>query len=282
MNGWGSRYPDRDRLRAEALCLAECFRDRLLELIPKAEIRGMYLKGSAIKPWDSPIDYVPEISDVDIHVLFRDDAAWTEHLGSVPKALDVQKGVEALYFARIIRPLHQPRPQLIVMNKLMVELEHFVHSPRSTVRVLYGEDYPEADYSDAEAIKRYDAEGLVEQGMWAEGLPLSIVDKPGRYLREALRYLSFRVSPVCPRVLHISGVDTETAWSLNRTNGTKVLKARGFAGLAQNYTVYYLSAWDYFLSDYSDTEAGRSAIVAASRVLAYSAELGRQWLEANS
>ena len=61
-----------------------------------------------------------------------------------------------------------------------------------------------------------------------------------------------------------------------------MLKERGFPGLAQNYTSYYLSAWGYFLSDYSDTEAGRSAIVAASRVLAYSAELGRQWLEANS
>ena len=200
----------------------------------------------------------------------------------MPKALDVQKGVEALYFARIIRPLHQPRPQLIVMNKLMVELEHFVHSPRSTVRVLYGEDYPEADYSDVRAIRRYDATSLVEQGKWAEGLPLSIVDKPGRYLREALRQLSFRVSPVCPRVLHISGVDTEKSWSLNRTRGAAMLKARGVPGLAQNYTAYYLSAWDYFLSDYSDTEAGRSAIVAASRVLAYSAELGRQWLEANS
>ena len=282
MSGWDSSYPDRERLRSEALCLAECFRDRLLELIPQAAIQGMYLKGSAVKPWDSPIDYVPEISDVDIHVLFRDDAAWPRHLGTVPKALEVQKGVEALYFAKVIRPLHQPRPQLIVMNKLMVELEHFVHSPRSTVRVLYGEDYPEADYSDVRAIRRYDATSLVEQGKWAEGLPLSIVDKPGRYLREAQRQLSFRVSPVCPRVLHISGVDTEKSWSLNRTRGAAMLKARGVPGLAQNYTAYYLSAWDYFLSDYSDTEAGRSAIVAASRVLAYSAELGRQWLEANS
>ena len=54
---WDSRYPDRDRLRLETECLAECFRDQLLAQIPEGEIRAIYLKGSVVKPWESPLDY---------------------------------------------------------------------------------------------------------------------------------------------------------------------------------------------------------------------------------
>ena len=281
MNEWDSRYPDLNRLRAEVMCLAECVRDQLLAQIPETEIRGIYLKGSALKPWESPLDYVPEVSDVDLQVWFHHDAAWPEFLGTVSKALEVQKGVEMRFLSRIPVPLHEPRPQLIVMNKLMTDLDHFVHSPRSTVGVLYGDDYPLADYSDGNAIRRHDATSLAEQGRWAEDLPLRVVDKPGGYLREALRYLSFRVSPVCSRVLHLSGVDTETSWSLNRTKGTAVMRDRGFATLAESYTAYYLSAWEYFLSGYADFDAGRSTIEAASKVLAEGTKLGRRWLAAN-
>ena len=71
---WDARFPDRKRLRAEAHGLADCVRDQLLARIPEIEIRGVYLKGSSVKAWESPLDYVPEISDVDIHVWFRNDA----------------------------------------------------------------------------------------------------------------------------------------------------------------------------------------------------------------
>ena len=47
--------------------------EALLRQIPSSEVAGIYFKGSAQKRWDSPVDYVPEVSDVDIHVLLRDD-----------------------------------------------------------------------------------------------------------------------------------------------------------------------------------------------------------------
>ena len=80
-------------------------------------------------------------------------AAWPKYLGTVDQALEVQRGVEARFTARISRPIHEPRPQLIVMNKMMAEHEGFLHSPRSTVKVLYGEEYPEADYSDSDGYQ---------------------------------------------------------------------------------------------------------------------------------
>ena len=33
----------------------------------------LYAKGSSIKPWDGIIDYVPTLSDVDIHIKTVDD-----------------------------------------------------------------------------------------------------------------------------------------------------------------------------------------------------------------
>ncbi len=278
---WDSRYPDSDRLRMEAECLAECFRDQLLYLIPEGEIRAIYLKGSVVKRWESALDYVPEVSDVDMHVWFHDDAAWSKYLDTVPQALEIQRGVEARFAARISQPLHEPRPQLIVMNKMMAELEDFLHSPRSIVRVLYGENYPEADYSGSASMRRHDSTRLVYEAGWVDKMPLHLVDKPGRYLREALRVVSWRVSPTGPRVLHISGLDTEQAWSINRTRVTLALRDLGLTSLADGYTAFYLSSWDYFLSGFTDSDAGRSAIEAAARVLTENAEIGRQWLAAN-
>ena len=64
---WNHHYPDPGKLRHEINHMADSFVEVLLDDIPSQEIRGIYLKGSAQKEWDSPVDYVPEISDVDIH-----------------------------------------------------------------------------------------------------------------------------------------------------------------------------------------------------------------------
>lgn len=278
---WDARYPNRDQLRAEVRCLAACVRDQLLARIPEGEIRGVYLKGSSVKVWESPLDYVPEISDVDIHVWFRDDDAWRPHLDTVPQALAIQAGIEACFKERIARPIHHPRLQLLVLNEVVAKLEGFVHSPRSTVTVLHGEAYPEADYSDPAAIRRFDAADLVERAGWVERVPLHVVDRFGVHAFEAVRQLAWRVAPVGPLVLHLSGLDTERVWSLNRTRATMALRDLGLGSLADAYRDFYLAAWDYFLSRFADTNACRAAILAASRLLTESGELGRRWLQQN-
>ena len=108
---WNNRYPDFDQLRTETCCLAACVRDVLLAQLPADEIRDIYLTGSTVKPWDSPLDYVPEVSDVDIHVSFRNDSAWREHLDTVSQALAIHAGIEACFEKRVARP-QPPRPLL--------------------------------------------------------------------------------------------------------------------------------------------------------------------------
>ena len=184
---WSSRYPDRDRLRAEADCLAACFLEQLLESIPESEIRGFYYKGSSKKAWESPLDYVPEVSDVDMHLWFHDDDAWHKYLETVPQAMEVLKGVEARFRARVPEPLHEPRPQLIVMNKMLADIADFVYSPRSTVTVLYGEEYRRATTPTRTPSGDTTAGISSRDSEWAGRSGLDVIDKPGRYLWQAMR-----------------------------------------------------------------------------------------------
>ena len=279
---WSDRFPHRDHLRAETRCLAECVRDQLLALIPEDEIRGIYLTGSTVKPWDSPLDYVPEVSDVDIHVSFRDGISWRKHLGTVPRALEVQAAIEACFEKRRPQALHLPRLQLLVMNQLMIERKGFVHSPPSTVVVLHGEPYPQGDYSDPDTIRRHNAADLVERAEFVQRVPLLAIDRLWTHARDLLSQLVWRVSPVGPLALHLSGLGTEHVWSLNRTRATAELRGLGLNTLADSYISFYLSAWDYFLSGFTNANAYRAAILEGTRVLTEGANLGRQWLSADA
>ncbi len=278
---WSDRFPDCDQLRAETRGLAECVRDQLLALIPTDQICGIYLTGSTVKAWDSPLDYVPEVSDVDIHVSFRDDISWRGHLDTVPLALDVQAAIEACFENRCRRALHRPRPQLLVMNKLMAERPGFVYSPQSTVVVLHGEAYPQGDYSNPDTIRRRNAADLVERAEFVQRVPLLVIDRPWTYSRDLLSQLTWRISPAGPLALHLSGLDTKHVWTLNRTRVTATLRDLAHHNLAASYSAFYLSAWDYFLSGFTDTTACRAAIASGTHVLTEGAEIAQHWLNSN-
>ena len=87
---WNDGYPDPERLRREVSAMTEAIVEALLDNIPKDEIRAIYLKGSAKKRWDTPIDYVPEASDLDLHLWFHDDDGERTHIGRLDQALTIQ------------------------------------------------------------------------------------------------------------------------------------------------------------------------------------------------
>ena len=259
--------------------MAECFVEVLLDAVPRREIRGIHLKGSSLKHWDSPLDYVPEVSDVDMHILFHKNDAWPQHLGTVAQAIDIQKQVERLYFSKISEPLHTPRPQLIVLNQFLQDRDRdFVGSPPGAVEVLYGEEPDPPDYQEPDRIRRGECIQTIKDAGHLEALPMQVIDKPGRYLWQSLRDLTWRVSPAGPRVLHISGLGTADVWSLNRTAVVAKLNEAGRHCLADDYAAFYMFAWDYFLSRYENNEAGRYAIGAGARVLTQASEIAADWL----
>ena len=85
--------------------MLDAFLEVLLGNIPESCLAGIYFKGSGQKQWDSPLDYVPEISDIDIHLLLSDDAMVRQHLGTVEQALAIQGEVEERYFRKIAEEL---------------------------------------------------------------------------------------------------------------------------------------------------------------------------------
>lgn len=263
---WNDGYPDPERLRYEVSCMTEAIVETLLDNISKEEIRAIYLKGSAKKRWDTPIDYVPEASDLDVHVWFHDDE-WEESLFSdLDQAIAVQRDIEGRYGRKCPQPIHTPRPQIMIMNTLLCR-PGYTHSPPDSVRVLFGEDSPAADYSAADEIERYKCHDLLALADIVEQYPYRVFDRPDKYLAELLRDISFRVSPVGPIILHLAGLDPMAVWSMNRTRVTRALEDIGEGDLAENYVGYFLARWRWFLSASNDLESLRDTVRSALAVL---------------
>ena len=272
-SGWPNEYPDIASLRVEIDAMVASLVEAVLGQVPATELAGIYLKGSAHKRWDSPVDYVPEISDVDVHVLFRDEDSIAQRLGTPEAAMAMQKQVEHGYASRIEHPIHTPRPQLVVLNLLLQDPD-YSPSPAGMVDTLWGEPYPSAMYDEhkEQAVAR---KRLLVDAAILETLPLRVVDKPGRYLLTVIRDLTWRTGPSGPRLLLLFGMPAGQVWSLNRTGVIQALEELGAHEFAGAYRDYYLSAWACFLSGYADSDAARSAVGAginALRIAAAAAE----------
>jgi len=221
------------------------------------------------------------LSDIDIHLLFSDDSLIEKNLGLTSKAMYIQAKVETRYFSKTPNPLHVPRPQLVILNQLLRD-EDYIPSPQNVVSVLYGQNYPKPDYSNPEKIRLSDCNRLINEEEFLLRFPLHIIDKPSKYLWDSLKGLVWRVSPTGPRALHILGLPTERAWGINRTKIFSLLKEMGEDQLAQDYAEFYLFGWKYFLSNYSDSEAGRSATMSGINVLSRGMEIGKSWFSKHS
>ena len=272
---WGPGYPDKTVLRHEVQCMANAFVEVLLEVVPKGRIEGIHFKGSAQKTWDSPIDYVPELSDVDIHVLFADDSDVERHLGTAEQAMQIQAEVEKRYFAELRDPVHVARPQLIVLNHLLKQAD-YLGSPKGSVTALYGPEPPEPDYDDLARVHDIAHRQLTELEAYLEHFPLHVVDKPGKYLRQSLRQIVWRVSPIGPKVLVLHGVAPEEAWGMNRTAIVEALMTLGEERLAGDYAGFYLGGWQYFLSAHGDHDAARKALLSGTRAIRHAVRIARE------
>ncbi|MCK4234253.1 hypothetical protein KAX75_07470 [candidate division WOR-3 bacterium] len=201
---WGDKYPDKEVLRKEITCMLEAFVDVLLEEIPESEIEGIYFKGSGQKEWDSPLDYVPEISDIDIHLLLAEDTLVEQYFGTTEQALTIQAQVEERYFSNVPEPIHFPRPQLVMLNPAIKDND-FVPSPPNTITVLHGKPYLSIEDSALDRLQRIDCQRLLDEEQFLSKYPLHVVDRPSKYLWQALRNLVWHISPIGSRVLSIMG-----------------------------------------------------------------------------
>jgi hypothetical protein len=236
-------------------------------------LAGLWLKGSGAKPWDSPLDYVPEISDVDFHVrVSGPDAAKS---GEIDFALALHAAVEERFLAAVPSPTHTPRPQFLSIDQVE-SIPGYVPTPPDAVRTLRGPVPDGPGPLDASDVRRAEAERLVASGdpgvIW--NAALGLLENPGHHIFRALRALSWYVSPLGGRVLCALGEDYASVWSANRTRIVTRLIELGQHEIAADIIRYYEAAWRFFLSGRTDTDSGREAFGNAIRMLKRGSAIG--------
>lgn len=253
-------------LREEARGLAEVLRDVLLAEAPSDSITGVYLKGSSVRAWDSRIDYVPEISDVDVHVRVRPEAR--AHTDSLDFALRVAGRTEAVFLDRFPSPRHTPRPQLFFLHD-MERSTGYLPSTRDSVVVLHGADYSFGTFEQYEACRADDeARFLIDADFVRDSLAGKIIDRPGSLSWQAVATLTWRVAPTGPRLLTALGHEPWAAWSMNRTDIVAALLDAGAEEVARSYRDFYLAAWDGYSTGFRDSGPALKAIQATHRLFA--------------
>jgi hypothetical protein len=270
---WDSTYPPAGRLRDECEGMLDAIVDEVIANLGQAAIVGIYSHGSSTKPWDSPVDYVPELSDVDVHILLREP----ERLeGDLKRALAIQAGYERRFAARCPHPFHFPRPQIQVINGQLGSPDWF-SPPPGLAKTLFGiESEQVRPPPTQDRVQKADLAHLVDPAIpeLLGRLPMWLIDRPGRYLWQALRDFGWRVGPTASRVLTVDGADYEAAWGGNRTRIIQTLVEVGEDELAEAYAGFYLRGWDYFRSEHLDAASAREAMTHAVRVLEIGTERG--------
>jgi hypothetical protein len=253
--------------------MALAVRDSLLDVCVD-DITSIWFTGSAQKRWDSPLDYVPELSDVDVHVRWAHPERWTDAI-DLERGLALHAQIETRYATACPAPLHIPRVQLVAVHEVE-QIPSYFGAPEGMTETLYGPPPLLSTGFDQVAASRADATSLVTMAdprMLAIE-PSRFVELPGRHLFGALRNLNWRVSPVAPRVLSALSTEYAIAWSVNRTTAVAMLGDRGEHEVATEYVGYYEHAWQYFLSGWHDSAAGRNAFAHAIRTMEAGAVIG--------
>ncbi|MGE3073745.1 MAG: hypothetical protein AB7N24_06600 [Dehalococcoidia bacterium] len=263
---WDSRYRSPAVLRAECDAMRESISEAILTVLGESEVIGIYSHGSSLKPWATPIDYVPELSDVDVQIVLRDPATLDEDLA---RTFAVQAEYERLFAARVPAPLHVPRPQIMVINRELGNPE-FLSGPPGTAVTLFGQPFekvrPQPDHTFVAAVDgktlRNDA-----HDRWIAGLPAHLIDRPAKFLWQPLRDMSWRISPLAPRVLSVLGAGFEEAWGQNRSGLFSSLRNHGQPEFAETYARFYLEGWAFFQSNYTDADSARRGLLAGLAAL---------------
>lgn len=235
------------------------------ERIPASVVRGVYFKGSASKVWQAPCDYVPELSDLDLHIWLHEDATaeYEARFQDTSFGLAFAEAAEKAFLRRVPTPLHVPRPQVLLLNGAMRGAGRW---SRSHAQVLRGEPSP-----GTEATAHEDREALLQVSAQAATLGLDLMDKLGPQLWTVLRAVGWRVSPLPARLLGAAGAGA-WVWEQPRSALLPELRQRGFGEVADALEMYYAYAWAAFSLGWRDPAPMRAAVHAALGALALAAQ----------
>lgn len=215
-----------------------------------------YLKGSATKYWQSPIDYVPILSDLDIHIkTIGNKPLFPSTKQGFMDSLEVTTLYEYLFTELNPDYMHIPRPQIVTINELN---PLWIPSDTSEFKGLYGEVQLRIDQSPEE-IRYQDYQELKAFGPVLSKLPMRLIDKIGVDYYQIIREICWRVSPSPYRLLSQTE-DPEYIWSLNRTQVHRELENMSYQDTAKYYWDFYILGWKMFETWFKDNQVMRDVI----------------------
>ncbi|MFW9928566.1 MAG: hypothetical protein ACFFD1_04165 [Candidatus Thorarchaeota archaeon] len=235
----------------------------------------VYFKGSAAKSWDSLLDYIPRLSDVDIHIKLNDKKTLFDQTNkkTIKQAMRINTSYRRMFLNLHPKYLHIPRLQIMAINKFENN-PNFIFPKKHQVKILYGK-WNEYKDIEKEEIQKIDRNNLIKDYDSLKGLSEKLVDKSGLEFWNILKGLSWKISPSPTRLLTnlLPENDPYTIWSYNRTKTINILKRVGSKELSEKYKQYYILGWENFYSGFTNHELLNSQILIAYEILEKAIEL---------
>lgn len=251
--------------KEDVLCAVEVW-SALLEETFGSRLEYAYAKGSAMKDWDSRIDYVPVISDLDMHVLMNDTDPLFPNTGQgFASSIEVSEKYEKRFRETQSDHLHVPRAQVVHINPNLDDPSFFLPLV-ADVHVMVGSP-KNGKIPTSEEVRTKDYNQLQELSAYLEDLPRQIFDRVGLDFWALLRRMCWRVSPTPVRLLTQEHPNPLEAWKWNRTRILEELSEREFHSIADSYQKYYEIGWKLFLSNFAGYSEHREIIVHGHAVL---------------
>ena len=230
------------------------------EILPQffgSRLEYVYAKGSALKPWDSHIDYVPTISDVDLHIGLKDDEPLFGNTSDdFDIAVNLSRQCEEEFLRRRPEHLHVPRMQ-VIETRFLLQSEKYTPPRPQDIQLLYGEPHLR-ELPSPDTIRAGDLERIFEEKEFVDDLPRRILDRTGLDWWAIIRTMCWRVSPSPVRILTQRHPNPIEVWSWNRTAIHRELLTQGYDTIASWYHGFYDSGWRLFLSEFKELSEFRS------------------------
>ncbi|MGV8168729.1 MAG: hypothetical protein ACP5N3_01605 [Candidatus Nanoarchaeia archaeon] len=272
---WTSKYPSKETLRKEIDLYTQTFTEVFLKKIGKENVKAIYFKGSGNKKWDSLLDYVPGLSDIDIHILFRNQKKYKNIADNITNSLKFSQILEDAYLSRARTRIHIPLLQIRNLNELK-KRPFYQSTPEATVKTLYGEKYR---YEKINETKNNVLKSLQEHDDFINKFPDRLIDTHIDQYSRRLKEISWRLSPSASNLLVLIGEDYTATWSKNRTETYNTLKNIGEKKLAEDFASFYVYSWNYYLT--KDRRDATKALICGYAALKRISELKDKYSKKN-
>ena len=261
--------PDWDDLMKQAkedvLCAIDIW-SGVLEETFGSRLRYAYAKGSALKCWKSPIDYVPVLSDLDMHIMLNDsDPLFPATQDGFSSSIKSAQKYEARFLEERKDHLHIPRSQVVHVNPALDD-ETFILPQVSDVHIMVGSP-EDGRLPKIEEVRRNDANEILALAEFLDDQPRQAFDRVGLDFWTMLRRMNWRVSPGPVRLLTQNHPSPLYVWKWNRTRIVKELRLNKYDSIADSYQKFYDTGWTLFLSKFSSYSDFRNIVVYGYEVL---------------